>query len=283
MTCGYCPNRSMERKRQFIEDSVWETILHKYIVPYRFHNQFCPPTAIFHKDGESLLDKKLPGRLRSLADLCPDMKIDIYSNGVLLPSWRNRGRDFMTFLASLPNKVRYMMSYHPFNHDGSINDYCEVTDYLRGILRSPPPNVEFITVSHKSKWVTERMQENWREEWRGLPITVHCNCAINPWTGRIEEGTVKFNGCPYGDFGHWFIGVTGNVIACCLDLEEEIILGNVMTHTPEDMFTKTSEFYQQQRYTQENKIRPLHPVCDNCYGYDRSDRSPVLLQLGLPS
>ena len=119
--------------------------------------------------------------------------------------------------------------------------------------------------------------------WDGLPITVHCNCAINPWTGRIEEGTVKFNGCPYGDFGHWFFGVTGNVIACCLDLEEEIVLGNVMKDTPVELLLRTQTFYAQQRHAMEQKLRPVWAVCDNCYGYDRADRNPELLQLGVPS
>ena len=149
-TCGYCPNHVMQRKREYMTDEVWEAVLNLYVVPYRYHNQFCPPTFIGHKDSEPLMDKKLPARLRSLADAAPDMKVDIYSNGVLLPSWRDRGRDFMAFLASLPNRVRYMMSYHPVNHDDSTNDYAATVDYLRGVLRSPPPNVEFITVSTRA-------------------------------------------------------------------------------------------------------------------------------------
>lgn len=280
-TCGYCPNKDMERKREFMSDEVWETILHKYIVPYRHTNSFCPPTFIGHKDTEPLMDKKLPARLRSLSDVCPDMKVDIYSNGVLLPSWRDRGRDLFLFLGSLPNKFRYMMSYHPYNHDDSINDYSQVIEYLRDVLRHPPRNVEFISVSHKSKWVSEGIQEAWRKTWEGLPITVHSNCSINPWTGRMEDqATCKYNGCPYADFGHWFFGVTGNVIACCLDLEEEIILGNVMTHTPEEMFACTQEFYTSQRETHSQGKRPEHQVCSDCFGFKRTD-TQELLQLGV--
>ena len=266
----------MERKREFMSDQVWETILHNYIVPYKHENEFCPPTFIGHKDGEPLLNKKLPDRLRSLAAIAPDMKIDIYSHGLMLPKWKERGQDFMTFLASLPNNVRYMMSYHPRNHDGSTNNYSATMIYLKEVLHNPPPNVEFITVSHKSKWVTPEMQESWRQWWEGLPITVHSNCSLNPWTGRIEEeGTTSFNGCPYGDFGHWFFGATGNVIACCLDLEEEIVLGNVMDDDPQKMFDRTREFYKQQRHSQNNKERPQYAVCDNCFGYNRQDRIEV--------
>lgn len=283
-TCGYCPHKDMEREKQFMSDEVWETLLHKYIVPYRYRNMHCPPTFIGHKDSEPLIDKKLPSRLQDLSSACPDMKIDVYSNGVLLPTWHERRYDFMDFLGSLPNKVRYLMSYHPRNHDGSYNDYSKVIEYLRDVLRNPPPNVEFITVSHKSRWVTEGMQQAWKQAWEGLPITVHCNCSLNPWTGRIEEeGTTQFNGCPYADFGHWFFGVTGNVIACCLDLEEEIVLGNVLRDDPAEMYARTEAFYAEQRQILADRRRVNHPVCANCYGQKRDDVSAELITLGTRS
>ncbi len=281
-SCGYCPHKDMVRKQEFMSDEVWDTILHKFIVPYRhIVNSDSPPTFIGHKDTEPLMDKKLPARLRSLSDAAPDMKIDIYSNGVLLPSWRDRGRDFMTFLASLPNRVRFMMSYHPYNHDNSQNFYSDTIHYLKEVFRNgKPPNVEFITVSHKSKWVSEGEQEGWRMVWEGYPITVHKNCSINPWTGRMEEhATCKYNGCPYADFGHWFFGVTGNVIACCLDLEEEIVLGNVLRDYPEELFARTEAFYAEQRRTLERKSRVGHQVCSDCFGQKRTD----LIQLGVPA
>lgn len=263
-----------------MSDEVWDTILYKYIVPYRTVNLHCPPTFIGHKDGEPLLNKKLPLRLLSLSEALPDMRIDIYSHGLMLPKLFKQGKDFMQFLGSLPNPVRYMMSFHPFNHDGSANDYSDTIEYLQGVLKCgmKPPNVELITVSHKSKWVSEMVQQAWTHQWAGLPVTVHSNCSLNPWTGRIEEeGTVQFNGCPYGDFGHWFFGATGNVIACCLDLEEEIILGNVLEETPAELFARTDQFYQEQRKAQQERLKPKHQVCYDCYGYKRD---PELVALG---
>lgn len=279
-SCGYCPHEQMEREKEFMSDEVWYAILNLYIVPYRNVNRFCTPTFIGHKDSEPLMDKKLPSRLRDLADVCPEMNIDIYSNGVLLPKWRDRGQDLFEFLATLPNRVRYMMSYHPKNHDWSVNDYGATIEYMKGVLRNPPPNVEFITVSHKSKWVSEHTQEQWRATWAGLPITVHCNCSINPWTGRIESD-LKFNGCPYADFGHWFFGCTGNIIACCLDLEEEIVLGNVLKDSPVEMFSKTEAFYAGQRALMVTKERVAHQVCANCYGQERDPVPTELIPLGM--
>jgi hypothetical protein len=255
----------MQRKREFMSNEVWDVILNCYIVPYMSvgASEERPATFIGHKDGEPLLNKKLPDRLRSLPR---GIKIDIYSHGLMLPKLRAQGRDFMEFLASLPNKVRYMMSYHPVNGDGSKNDYSDTVQYLRSILCDPPKNVEFIAVSHRSRWVTEETQEQFKWWFSGLPITVHCNTDINPWTGRIAEATCKYHGCPYADFGHWFFGVSGNVIACCLDLEEDIVLGNVLTNEPDAMFKMTSDFYEDQRRRYEAKERPKYRVCNDCFG-----------------
>jgi len=282
LTCGYCPNRDMQRERAFMNDQVWETILYKYIVPYRTVNMHCPPTFIGHKDGEPLLNKRLPERLKQLSEALPDMRIDVYSHRLMLPKLAAQGRDFIEFLANLPNQVRYLLSFHPHNHDGSANNYSATMVFLKEVLaQRKPPNVEFITVSHRSKWVTPAMQESWRQWWEGLPITVHSNCSLNPWTGRIEEeGTTKFNGCPYGDFGHWFFGATGNVVGCCLDLEEEIVLGNVLEETPAELFAKTDAFYYKQRMDQHSSHKPEHQVCYDCYGYKRE---PQLHQLGVKS
>lgn len=272
----------MERKRNFMSDEVFDTILSKYVVPYHKHNCFSSPTLIPHKDGETLLNKNLPSLLRRVAAAIPYIKIDIYSHGLMLPKWRDRGQDFFEFLATLPNQVRYMMSYHPKNHDYSVNDYGATIEYLKGVLRDPPRNVEFITVSHQSKWVSEETQNNWKAAWVGLPITVHSNCSINPWTGLMEDiATCHYNGCPYSDFGHWFFGVTGNVIACCMDLEEEIVLGNVMVDDPVEMFARTEAFYAEQRRILAAK--ELHPrgVCRNCFGQHRDDVSVELIPLGV--
>lgn len=285
MTCGYCPNKDMERKREFMSMEVWQTIIDRYVVPYKeyqslaypAHNNTCKATIIPHKDGEPLLGKKHIDMLRYASEKCPDINIDTYSHGLMLPKWKDRGQDFIEFLGTLPNRCRYLMSFHPYNHDGSINDYTETIRYLRNVLKNPPKNVEFITVSHKSKYVSDYIQDNWRSEWAGLPITVHCNASLNPWTGRIEEeGTVAFNGCPYGDFGHMFFGVTGNVIACCLDLEEEIVFGNVMVDEPARMIEKLESFYADQRA----KV-VTHSVCNNCHGLPQS--AERLLSLGVKS
>ena len=270
----------MERGKQFMTDEVWQKILHGYIVPYKDLNRNAGhnPTFLGHNMTEPLIDRKLQARLKDVSNACPEMNIDVYSNGVLLPSWAARGQDFFAFLGSLPNRCRYLMSFHPYNDDGSENNYTETILYMREVLRNPPPNVEFITVSHKSTHVSDAIQQWWKDQWAGLPITVHCNASLNAWTGRITEpGTVEFHGCPYGDFGHLFIGVTGNIISCCMDLEEEIVHGNVMVDEPAAMIAKLDAFYAEQRRIQQERTGLIHGVCANCFGLPKPAE---LVQLG---
>src|ERR1019366_6750220 len=122
----------------------------------------------------------------------------------------------------------------------------------------------------------------WKSGWlpyvgRGL-ADVHCNASINPWTGLMADvATCKFDGCPYGDFGHMFFGATGNVIACCMDLEEEIVFGNVMRDDPAEMVAKLDAFYAEQRRIQREKTGLKHAVCANCFGLSKPE---ALIQLG---
>ena len=91
-----------------------------------------------------------------------------------------------------------------------------------------------------------------------------------------EQATCAYDGCPYADFGHLFIGVTGNIIACCLDLEEEIIFGNVMKDDPAEIMDKVGEFYENQAKIKAGLMPLVHQVCANCFGKERTD----LIQIG---
>lgn len=282
LTCTECPNVQMSRERKMMSPEIWDAILSKYVVPFKNYGgeRESPPTIIPHKDGEALLNKNFPAFLRSVGDADPSFKIDIYSHGLLLP----KKPDFIPFLGTLPNKVRLMVSFHFFNHDGTKNDYAELTHYLRGLIDAAqiPRNVELIIVSHEIAPMTADLLAAWKSGW--LPYlgphlsAVHCNASINPWTGLMEDvATCHYDGCPYADFGHWFFGATGNVVVCCMDLEEEIILGNVMVDDPAKMLAKTEEFYAEQRRIREDKSRLKHEVCRNCFGMGvRND----LVQLG---
>lgn len=279
LRCTECATVQMERPGAFMERRVFDTILSRYVLPYKLYDSTayfnnrntCPPTVILHKDGESTLHKEYDDFLAAVSRADPSLKIDIYTHGLTLP----KKPGFIEFLGSLPSRMRMLLTFHFFNGDGSRNDYVATDALLRKYLDEGrwPANVELILASHVVRPMTADLLAAWKSSWqkyidRGL--TVHANCNINPWAGRIDEpGTVQFNGCPYGDFGHMFFGVTGNIISCCLDLEEEIIHGNVMVDDPAEMVAKVDAFYAEQRRVKEAGERVTHGVCANCYGQKR--------------
>jgi hypothetical protein len=268
----------MKRQRQFMPREVWDCILYRYVVPFRHVNAHLnPPTLIPHKDGEPLLNKQLPDLLRAASEVVPDMHIDIYSHGLLLP----KRPGFIDFLGSLPNKVRLLVSFHFYNHDGTLNDYADTTQFFKRLFAGPTPgNIEFIFASHLiPPMTTERLAE-WKNGWRAEAaagrVTVHANVNINPWTGLIDApGLSHFTGCPYERFDHMFFGATGNIVPCCMDLEEEIIFGNVMYDDPETMFGTVRAFYAAQFRREVN-----HGLCHNCFGLPPKEKAPDLLQIG---
>jgi len=253
LKCVECPNRLMKRERADMPKDVFEAILNNYIKTDNFG------TIIPHKDGESLLHPHIKTIIEDISKVS-DAKIDIYTNGIPLK------KDFVYFLTSINNPVWLLISFHFYSHTGKKYDYSKVFDELETIIRMDHKNVELVFASHLTDFAEEWELKRWQEYWSqfvsgdGMLRAVHINTAINPWTGLIKQSNcIKFDACPYADGQHLFIGNTGNVIACCMDLEEEVVFGNVLEGDKERIMSKREDFYKILR----NKEIPAG-VCERC-------------------
>lgn len=261
LSCVECPHRLMKRKKEVMAEEVFAKILYDYIMPFKDKNlsKGHNPTLILHKDGEPLINPSLRKFMRMVAVEDKFMKMDIYTNGLLLT------RDFIDFLGTLPNPMWLLVSFHFYNYDGSENDYSKTNDLLHEVLKTnKPKNVHFIFVSHITRFMSLERLEMWKSSWEKSfkpgTFAIHINSNINPWTGLINEpNCVKFHGCPYADFGHMFFGVSGNIIPCCMDLEEQIVFGNVMTDNPREKVAELEYFYDKL-----NKKEFLPYLCKKC-------------------
>ena len=255
----------MKRKRQVMQPNVFEAVLDKYIIPLKNDEEKLgyPPTIIFTKDGEGLINPNLREYMLKIAMNHPEFRFNLYTNGLLLTE------DFLDFVNVLPNKTWLFISYHFFNYDGSKNDYSKLDELMLKVLNSKEKKykqIEFVFTSHVTRFITKDDLNMWGQIWKSkVPegkLVVGINDCINPWTGLIDEpNCVKFSGCPYADFGHIFIGVTGNVIPCCMTLEEDIIFGNVLEDDPKEMQKKLEDFYVPLREMKFNEI-----ICQKCQG-----------------
>jgi hypothetical protein len=277
LECRECPNHAMKRKRAMMTREVWDTILRDYVVPFRHVNASGAPTLIPDKDGEPLLNKKILEYLKAASDLLPDLKFSIYTHGLRLNT------DILAFLGSLPNRTQLMVTFHFYNHDGSLNDYTKTDALLRSWLSRPklgPENIDFVLASHLVAPMTLGRLQDWKASWKSFEdagrVKVHANTLISPWTGLMKDvATCSFFECPYQHFDHMFFGATGNVIACCMDLEEEIVFGNVLKDDPQVMFEKVRDFYAAQK-----RHEPSYEVCNDCFGLPPRQKQE-LLQLGV--
>ena len=250
----------MKRKRQFMSDEVFTRVL-EYIcrIPDERKTKGYPPTVIFHKDGEPLLHPRFKEYVQRISDAQPDYRFNIYTNGLKME------RAFIEFIESLPNDSRILISYHFFNGNGEHNDYSK-TDKVIEVCLTTKLKTEIIITSHVNRYCSLEFLTAWQNDFNEKykdAVTkpfVALNTHINPWTDLIhEENTCVFDGCPYMDFGHLFIGVTGNVIPCCMDLEEELVMGNIMTDPYNRIFNRLERFYERLQ-----QKRNFEPLCLRC-------------------
>jgi len=255
LTCFECPNRLMKRPKQDMAQNIFDKLLSDYIVPLEGEN----PTIIPHKDGEPLLASNWEYMLRSISEQRPDVKIDLYTNGLFLKD------EVIDVLSSLPNKVRILVSFHfRMKESPELVDYKTLCyDTLEGHLRHNHKNIDFVFVTHLHDGISREVLDEWAYYWNNVKKSfpnklggIHINEHINPWALTISDShCISFSGCPYADGEHLFIGNTGNVLPCCMDLEEQIILGNIMTDSKEQIMNSREEFYAGDF---------SHPWCKKC-------------------
>jgi len=255
LQCVECPHRMMKRKRQHMMPDVIEKVL-EYI------RLLSPNTVIMHKDGEPLLHPSFKEIFTSVVEAVPTTKIDIYTNGFFITL------GLVEYLSAMAkeNKVWLLVSFHRHSYDGSKYNLSTVLRNLTEAITLRSPNIEFVITTHKTDLVDEEEGQKWYQYWRKMQkeypaiYDVHYNTLINHWGGRIKQGTlVHFNRCPYYREDHFFIGVTGNVLPCCIDLEEEIVFGNIMTDDFETIRTKRRKFYETL-----NRGGPQEDLCIRC-------------------
>jgi len=192
--------------------------------------------------------------------LTTSAKVDIYTNGKLLR------KELIGFLGSFHNRFSILVSFHLYNYDGKKNDYEEIGERLLECLSVGATNVEFILATHSTDLTSEEELTEWKKYWEEKQklfprlTGVHVNTAINPWTGLIEQkNTITFPACPYADGEHLFVGVTGNIIPCCMDLEEEVIFGNVADDNLSKVMIERDRFYKDLR---DKKVEK--DLCQRC-------------------
>lgn len=247
--CVECPQRLMDRRRQWMDIDVLETLFAKVLHPYQFD------TIIPHKDGESLMHPHIKEIISALSGVHKG-KFVLYTNGTLFT------KDFYDHIRTLDNKFEVFMSFHQVGFSGQQKfkhgctetkeyDTTEADEALLACLRESSENVDFAISSHLTPFVDHGKMQAWEAKWKAVAAQypklkgVHLNSAINPWGGHMKDmATVGFEECPYGDAKHMFVGVTGSILPCCIDLNEDLVIADLMTDSVEEIIVSREDFYR---------------------------------------
>ncbi len=242
LACVECPHRMMERPLQHMEYDVFSKVI-ELIKSHNFH------TIILHKDGEPLMHPKFIEYFELIA-YHTKAKLDLYTNAYLLR--KDMFKRMCEAISPNKNKLWVLVTFHMHKYDGSRYEYEKAEKNVMDCLEFRWPNVQFVLASHKTDFTSEDEMKKWYVRWQNVATeydnieNVHANTHISPWGGRIEqkEGMVHYYTCPYGDSAHFFIGSTGNIIPCCIDLDEEIVFGNILTDDLKEVENKRQLFYK---------------------------------------
>lgn len=266
LQCVECPQRLMNRRREWMGMGVLEAIFEKLLQPFQFE------TIIPHKDGESLLYPHILPAIRTMSQVHKG-KFVIYTNGTHFT------KEFYDVIRTLDNKFQVFMSFHQIGFSGreKFKQGCtETREYstdeagaaLMACLAEPSENVEFAISSHLTPFVDHAKMEGWKRHWDGVAeqyptlTGVHLNTAINPWGGHMKDmATVEFQECPYGDAAHMFVGVTGSVLPCCIDLNEDLVIADLMRDSIDEIVVSREDFYRRVAIPSLRK-----PRCVECLG-----------------
>ena len=228
--------------------------------------QYDPQTVILHKDGEPLMCPNFKDYFRRIVEVTGN-KIDLYTNGILLTP------DIIKHMSVVNNgnKIWILVSFHRhgYTKSGEIvyYDMEESERNLRACVELNEPNIEFIVTTHKTDLADDKGSHEFYVKWVNVSIqhpnlkAVHVNACINHWAGRVtqQKEMAHFYACPYADSMHFFVGITGNVIPCCVDMEEEIVFGNILSDPIEEIMSKREVFYKNI-----TRKEAEHQLCQRC-------------------
>lgn len=253
LSCIYCPRPFLARTKTNMSLNIFDKILDNFIDE--------ATTVILSKDGEPLLHPRFSYFVKRLTDRYKG-KIDLYTNGVFLKD------EIVDFLGSLPNEFHILITEH-WNGRGGIQLAASQTTRIniKDAIEKRYSNLKFHLTLH-SVSTGENINENtWKSIWdsqkENYPCIQHVtiNKQINPWLGLVNVGQItRFEKCPFVDYPYICFGVEGTALACCIDLNEELSLGNINLESKEIILKRLSKIKEKLIL---NDIKDLEP-CRRC-------------------
>lgn len=272
--CIMCPHEQMERKQGTMSDLNFEATINgmKDI-------DLANLTLFLHKEGEPLLDRKLPDRIKyAKANLKGVKEVVINTNASRLTeelsvALINSGLDKIYFSldGASPdtyNKIRIKLDYHKV--------VANIENFFR-IKKEMKSNIKVIVqmvVSDDNRHEVEQYNEKWGKE--------DCNVYIKPMHCYLDGGRSSFpkvntakqlHVCE-DPFRMMVVYSNGDVGICCWDYNNEYKIGNVQDDSMLNLFN--NERFNHLREMQSKKECGEIAPCNRCmriYGNDEISKA----------
>ncbi len=224
-----------------------------------------------YKDGEPLLNKRLPDMVRYARDVGAAERIDTTTNASLLT--KEKGRALVSAgLDRINISIYGTTNEHYSNFSGvklefervleNVRDFyeirggCEMLVKINGDTLTPHEKEIFLKIfgDYTDKIYIEHTMSCWPEfELRGV--------EVNHEKGLYGQNIKEIDVCPYPFYG-MAINSDGEVSICFLDWARKLTIGNVNQRSVSEIWTG-KEMRSYQKMFLENK-RKSHPVCGGC-------------------
>ena len=268
--CIMCPKgQKGTSSLQIMNDEVFGRIVNNLIPYVDWVKMIC-----LNSDGEPLLDKKLAGRIRILKTI-GIRHVNISTNAQLLTEER-----IGELLESGLDDIRISIdgfSKATFESVRRGLDYDTVYENTRNLIRIRNQKNKETSIRIRMVELKENEGERneWMEYWNSLIDENIDKVQVMPmhsWSGKVkdeEREKIEFypNKPCISVFSSFTINYNGEVQLCDSDIEQEMVMGNVVSESIEEIWR--GEQFEKIREWHANGQRNKILICNGCDHWSR--------------
>ncbi|MFA5625775.1 MAG: radical SAM/SPASM domain-containing protein [Bradymonadales bacterium] len=251
--CKFCPNNSLARNRQVMDEALFKKIIDDC-------KEFSLPAIEPFLQGEPFVDPNILERLAYINDELPNTKLRLYSNGAALTKQKSDALrelrvDKLYISLNTIDKEKY--------EDIVGLSFERTMQNIRTLCAASPKGPVAKTITLRLTLVDDTTEDElirFKELCRELGVN-HMAVGLFNYKGDIAS-TLPVPDFPCEHIDRLDILVNGKTTLCCMDQEGEYGWGNVVEQSVLEVFNSPEARYvrDMQRSGQRDKLVP----CNSC-------------------
>lgn len=257
--CVFCVNPCLKRRKETMTLDTFRFILDKIIAE---SDQY--KSVSFAGIGDPLCDAELENKIAYVKKVRPDFYVPMVTNGSLINADRFKslgfsGVDVIRISFHGANVAEYK-SVHGVDKFYHVKHQLERILEVRALGDKPRIYMTMVVIEgendkHIAEWVDLWIgRVDQFEVWRAH------NWA-NKFSHRLPQAKIKTCGRVFS--GPLQIQVNGDVVVCCFDPENELVIGNILDQSLKEIFSGSAYSKIKECHTTGN-FEGSGLICENC-------------------